>query len=207
MTRPPVPPLCLVTDAGAPLPVPEQAERAARGGAAWVQLRDKTLDDAGFAALARALIARLAPLGAALIVNDRVEMARAVGAAGLHIGQSDGDPRAARARIGPEAVLGLSIETDAQLGAVPGCVDYLGVGPVRATGSKPDHATPLGLPGVARIVRAARVPCLAIGGLGAADAPAIRAAGCAGLAVVSAVSRAADPEAAARAILESWRHA
>ncbi|MEM7642221.1 MAG: thiamine phosphate synthase [Pseudomonadota bacterium] len=203
-----IPPLCFVTEAGAPLEVPDQAERAARGGAGWVQLRDKAFGDAAFAELARAVDARIGPLGARLIVNDRVEVARAVGAHGLHIGQSDGDPRAIRNRIGPDLVLGLSIECHDHLAAIPpGCVDYLGVGPVRATASKPGHAPPIGLDGLARIVRSIDLPCMAIGGLGAGDVPALRVAGCAGLAVVSAISRAKDPEAAARAIVNEWTHA
>ncbi|MEO0682275.1 MAG: thiamine phosphate synthase [Pseudomonadota bacterium] len=200
-----IPPLCFVTDAEAPLPIPEQAERAARGGARWVQLRQKTLDDRAFADLARAVSARLDPLGAALILNDRVALVREVGAAGLHMGQTDGDPAEARARIGPDAVLGLSIEAADQLAAIPpGCVTYLGVGPVRATSTKPDHAPPLGFDGLARIARATDLPCMAIGGLDAPDIPAVRAAGCASVAAVSAISRAADPEAAARAFLDRW---
>lgn len=200
-----IPPLCFVTDADAPLPIPAQAERAARGGAVWVQLRHKALDDAAFADLARVLRDGLAPLDAKLIVNDRVEVARAVGAHGLHIGQSDGDPRAARDRIGPDVVLGLSIEAAPQLAAIPaGCVDYLGVGPVRGTASKPDHAPPLGWDGLTEIVAATDLPCMAIGGLAATDAGAVRAAGCDGIAIVSAISRAADPEVAARQFLTAW---
>ncbi|MFQ6552567.1 thiamine phosphate synthase [Aestuariibius insulae] len=197
--------LCFITDADAPLSVPDQAERAARGGAGWVQLRDKTLDTDAFTDLARAVADRIAPFDARLIINDRVEVAHAIGAYGLHIGQSDGDPRRVRARIGPDAVLGLSIERYDQITTIPpGCIDYLGVGPVRATGSKVDHAPPIGFGGLARIVQDTRLPCLAIGGLTACDAADLRRAGCTGLAVVSAISRAADPRAAARAILDQW---
>ncbi|MEM7728786.1 MAG: thiamine phosphate synthase [Pseudomonadota bacterium] len=199
-----IPPLCFVTDADAPLPIPDQAERAARGGAAWVQLRHKTMDDAGFAELARALRRRLDPLGAQLVLNDRVAVARELGVFGLHVGQSDGDPAAIRAWIGPDMVLGLSIEAESQLAAIPRGVDYLGVGPVRATPSKADHAAPIGLVGLARIMAAVPAPCMAIGGLSAADVPAVRAAGCEGLAVVSAIARAADPEVAARTIVNAW---
>lgn len=201
-----IPPLCFITDAHAPLPIPDQAERAARGGAGWVQLRHKGLDDAAFADLARALMGRLASLGVDLIVNDRIEAARALGARGLHVGQSDGDPAAIRDRIGPDMVLGLSIEHEDQLAAIPprGRVTYLGVGPVRATGSKADHAPPIGFDGLARISAAAGRPCMAIGGLLAADIPQVRGAGCKGVAVVSAISRAADPQAAARAFLDRW---
>lgn len=201
-----IPPLCFITDADAPLPIPEQAEQAARGGAAWVQLRHKTLDDAGFADLARALRLRLDPFGALLILNDRVEVARALGCFGVHVGQSDGDPVRIRDRIGPDAVLGLSIETQAQLATVPGDgITYLGVGPVRATASKSDHAAPLGFNGLANIARATAVPCMAIGGLTVADVADVRRAGCASIAVVSAISRAADPEHAVRGFLEQWR--
>ena len=200
-----IPRLCFVTDAGAPLSVPDQAERAARGGAGWVQLRHKELDEAAFAELARAVAARLAPMGAGLIVNDRVEAARALGARGVHIGQSDGDPAAVRARIGPDMALGLSVEHEDHLAAIPrGCVTYLGVGPVRATASKPDHAPPIGFDGLTRIAAAAGLPCMAIGGLRAADVAEVRAAGCEGVAVVSAISRAPDPQAAARALLDRW---
>lgn len=200
-----IPPLCFITDADAALAIPDQAEQAARGGAAWVQLRHKTLDDAGFADLVRAIRARLDPLGAKLLVNDRIDIACALDCFGLHIGQSDGDPARIRDRIGPKAVLGLSVEAEGHLTAIErGCVTYLGVGPVRATASKSDHATPLGFDGLATIVRAASLPCMAIGGLNAADVRRVRSAGCAGIAVVSAISRSPDPQGAARSFLDEW---
>lgn len=180
---------------------------AVRGGATAVQLRDKRASDADLVARTRRLRAHLAPLGVPLIVNDRLAVALAGGADGLHVGQSDGDPARMRAALGPDAILGLSIETEAQLAAVPAGIDYLGVGPVRATASKPDHAAPLGLAGLARIVRAAPVPSVAIGGVGAADIPDLKAAGCAGIAIVSAIAGAPDPEAAARDLAHAWRHA
>jgi thiamine-phosphate pyrophosphorylase len=202
-----IPALCFITDATAPLSIPEQAEQAARGGARWVQLRHKTLADAAFADLTRELMARLRPLDASLIINDRVDLAGTLGVAGVHIGQSDGDPFAIRKRIGSDAILGLSIEAHDQLAAIPpGCVSYLGVGPVRATPSKPDHAPPLGLDGLARIARATALPCMAIGGLAAPDARAVREAGCTGMAVVSAISRAPSPEIATRNLLHEWNN-
>lgn len=202
-----IPPLCFITDATAPHSVLNQALAAARGGAGWVQLRDKTLPDAEFAALARALRAALAPEGVPLILNDRVEVAIALGAFGLHVGQGDGDPAAIRRRVGPGMVLGLSVETSGQLAHVPEGVDYLGVGPVHPTGSKPDAAAPIGIAGFATIAAQTRLPCLAIGGLSARDAAPIRAAGGAGLAVISAISRAPDMTGAARSLLTAWRHA
>lgn len=200
-----IPPLCFITDPDAPLPIVQQAEQAARGGAAWVQLRHKTLGDPEFAELAKALRAILDPLSVVLVVNDRVEVARGIGAAALHIGQSDGGPRAIRDRIGPDMILGLSIEAQDQVAPVPvDCVSYLGVGPVRVTGSKADAAPPIGFDGLARIAGATALPCMAIGGLRVADVPAIKAAGCSGAAVISALSRAPDIEAAAHDFMLNW---
>ena len=146
----------------------------------------------------------MAALGVCLIVNDRVEVALAVGAHGLHIGQGDCDPVAIRRRLPPGMILGLSIETEAQARHVPPCVDYAGVGPVRATPTKPDHAAPIGFAGLARITALLPMPSFAIGGIRPGDAAALRGAGAVGMAVVSAVTRAADPVAAARALIEEW---
>lgn len=195
-----------VSDPSAKIGVIEAAEAAARGGATLVQLRDKSAEDDAFAALARELIARLAPLGVPLIVNDRVEIARAVGAAGAHVGQSDLAARAARDALGPEATIGLSIETPAQLAAVDwDVVDYVGAGPVRATATKPDHAAPLGFDGLAEICAASPAPVVAIGGLGPSDVEAARRAGAQGIALVSTIFGAEDPERAARDVAEAWR--
>ncbi|WP_299508504.1 thiamine phosphate synthase [uncultured Roseobacter sp.] len=200
-----LPPLCFITDADAGLPIPDQVEQAARGGAAWVQLRHKTLADQDFADLARSLKDRLAPLAVKLIINDRVEIARTIGAWGLHVGQSDGDPALIRRRIGPDMVMGLSIEAEDQMAAIPSAsINYLGVGPVRQTLSKPDHAPPIGFEGLARIAAKTALPCMAIGGLTAADVPAVRAAGCESIAVISAISRDADLQSAARDFIRKW---
>ncbi len=181
---------------------------AVRGGATLVQLRDKHRSDAELIPLARRLVAALEAQGVPLIVNDRIEVVLASGAAGLHVGQGDLGVAEARRRIGPDRLLGLSVEAPEHLEALPlGVVDYVGAGPVRATASKPDHAPPIGFEGLARLVAAAPVPAVAIGGLGAGDARAVKAAGAAGMAVVSAIGAAADPEAAARALALEWRRA
>ncbi|QPH52795.1 thiamine phosphate synthase [Pontivivens ytuae] len=199
-------PIYFVTDPSAPLTFAAQARAAARGGASTIQLREKTLPDAELIPLARGLKDLLAPRGIRLIVNDRIEVARAADADGLHIGQGDGDPREARAALGPGKLLGLSVENADQLAAIPeGAVDYLGVGPVRATATKPDHAPPIGFDGLARIVAATPLPCVAIGGVGPGDMAAVRASGAVGAAMVSAISRAPDPEAATRSLLAEWR--
>ncbi|MGP3697750.1 thiamine phosphate synthase [Rhodobacter sp. NSM] len=181
---------------------------AVRGGATLVQLRDKRRSDDELIPVARRLIAALDPFGVPLIVNDRVEVALSSGAAGLHVGQGDLGIEEARRRIGPDLILGLSVEEMRHLEALPlGILDYVGAGPVRATASKPDHAMPVGFDGLARLVRAAPVPAVAIGGLGPGDARAVKQAGAAGMAVVSAIGAAADPEAAARALAEEWGRA
>jgi thiamine-phosphate pyrophosphorylase len=177
------------------------ARAAAAGGVTLVQLRAKTLPDPELAALAMALRAVLRPLGIPLIVNDRARVAVAADAEGLHIGQGDGDPVAARAAIGPRRLLGLSIEAPDQLARLdPAIVDYVGAGPVFPTPSKPDAAPATGFDGLAAIVAACPVPVVAIGGLGPDSAAASIAAGAAGIAVVSAICAAPDPEAAARAL-------
>lgn len=197
--------VCVVTDPDAAMPVIEQARAAARGGAWAVQLRDKTASDAVLHALATELLSEMEALGGRLIVNDRIEVALSAGAHGLHIGQGDGDPKRARERLGPGRILGLSVETPEQTLRVPSCIDYIGAGPVRATATKPDHALPIGMAGLALIAATVAVPTIAIGGLGTGDAAALKDAGAAGLAVVTAVTRAADPEAATRALVREWR--
>lgn len=181
-------PLYVVTDPQAALTVPDQVREAAKGGARIIQIRDKTAPDARLAALVHALLPEMAALGVCLIVNDRVEVALAVGAHGLHIGQGDGDPVAIRRRLPPGMILGPSIETEAQARHVPPCVDYAGVGPVRATPTKPDHAAPIGFAGLARITALLPMPGFAIGGIRPGNA----------------VTRAADPVAAARALIAEW---
>jgi thiamine-phosphate pyrophosphorylase len=180
------------------------------GGATIVQLRDKGADDATLVAAARALRAELAPLGVPLIVNDRVAVAAEAGADGVHIGQDDGDPAAARALLGPDALIGLSVTRAAEIATVDaGVVDYVGLGPVFATATKPDAAPALGLAGARAIAARLPAPWIAIGGIDATNAADVIAAGAAGIAVVSAICAADDPaEAAAglrRAIAEGSR--
>jgi thiamine-phosphate pyrophosphorylase len=197
-------PVYIITDPDAPLPVVEQALAAARGGAALIQIRDKRASDANIAALVLQLLPPLTALGAKLVVNDRLEVALRTGAHGLHIGQSDGDVEEARRRLPKGTMLGLSIETIDQARRIPPGVDYIGAGPVRATATKPDHAPPIGFDGLAEIVAVAGLPTYAIGGLGPGDARTLRGLGAAGLAVVSAVTRAPDPQAATAALLAEW---
>jgi thiamine-phosphate pyrophosphorylase len=173
---------------------------AVRGGASCVQLREKTVDTRDFLALARALKALLASLDVPLLVNDRVDIALACGADGVHVGQSDMPPEDVR-RLMPGALIGLSVETLAQLPAAERApVDYYGVGPILATPTKADAAPPMGLDGLAAIRARTRRPLVAIGGIHLPNAAAVVAAGADGLAVVSALCAARDPEQAARAL-------
>ena len=197
-------PIYVITDPHASLPVIEQARAAAQGGAALVQIRDKDISDFEFTALVKSLLPEMVAYGVQLIVNDRVDVAIATGAHGLHIGQGDGDVATIRQIMPQGMILGLSIETDAQAHRIPAGVDYIGAGPIRATATKPDHARPIGFEGLAQITATTRLPTYAIGGLGHGDAAAIKAAGAIGMAVVSAVTRAPDPIAATRALVNEW---
>jgi thiamine-phosphate pyrophosphorylase len=186
----------------------ETARAAVSGGATLVQLRDKHAGTASLIETGRALKAALAGTGAILIVNDDVEAAIAIGAEGLHIGQNDMHARNARERIGPSMILGLSVETEELAAAVdPAIIDYAGIGPVFATSTKPDHEPPIGIDGLAALVKACRVPAVAIGGLKANHTGPVLAAGAKGLAVVSAICGMPDPRQAAAGIAEAIRKA
>jgi thiamine-phosphate pyrophosphorylase len=194
----------LVLDAGLCGDPVETARAAAEGGAGVVQLRMKEATTAERIATGRAVQA--AVRGRALfVVNDDIEAALALSADGVHVGQGDMPAAEVRRAIGAGALLGLSVETEAQAAAIPDCVDYIGAGPVRATATKPGHAEPTGWDGLARIAAAAPVPAVAIGGVSAADAAEAHRAGAAGLAVVSAICAAPDPGAAARDIARAMR--
>jgi thiamine-phosphate pyrophosphorylase len=179
--------------------IAETVRAAISGGVTMVQIRDPEAKTRALVEEARVLVALLRPLGIPLIVNDRADVAVAADADGVHVGQADMPPREARALIGTDRILGLSITSAADLAAADlDGVDYLGVGPVFATLTKPDAAPPLGLDGLAAIARRARLPSVAIGGINATNAAATLAAGAHGLSVVSAIMAAPDPEAAAR---------
>lgn len=177
---------------------------AVAGGVTIVQLRDKDADDAALAQTAVTLRDALAATGVPLILNDRAAVARAAGLAGVHIGQDDGDPAAARALLGPDALIGLSVTRADEIATVdPAVVDYVGLGPVVASATKADAAAPLGFAGLAAIGARLPLPFIAIGGITAANAGDAIRAGAAGVAVVSAICAAADPRAAARAIRDA----
>ncbi|MCE9684573.1 thiamine phosphate synthase [Halomonas alkalisoli] len=181
----------------------ETVVAAVRGGVTLVQLRDKQASDDELIDQARRLKAALAGSGVPLIINDRLNVALASQADGLHLGQDDGDVAAARLALGERAILGLSVQNLEQMARLdPDPLDYLGLGPVFATVTKQNHARPLGFDGLATLVAASPLPAVAIGGLQAEHAARVRAAGARGSAVVSAICGQADPEAAARAFFD-----
>jgi thiamine-phosphate pyrophosphorylase len=179
----------------------ETTRLAVAGGVTIVQLRDKQADTAKMIETGRALKAALSSTGVPLIINDDVEAAIAIGAEGLHVGQSDMVAAMARQRVGDGMILGLSVETENLARRVdPSIVDYVGIGPIFATSTKPDHKQPIGFDGLARIIAMAPVPAVAIGGVKAEHAGPALAAGAKGIAVVSAICGQPDPQAAARRI-------
>lgn len=181
---------------------------AAEVGVACIQLRDKAGTFDGRVLLGREIRSAIAPLGGCLIMNDDVEAGVACAADGVHVGQGDMCVAQARELIGPDRILGLSIETVDQAGQVdPSLVDHVGIGPIRATTTKPDAADPLGFDGLARAVAACPVPAVAIGGVKASDADALARAGVAGLAVVSAICGQPDPGEASRDLVAATQRA
>ena len=171
---------------------------AAAGGVTMVQLREKECSTAEFIQLARELKAALAPLGIPLIINDRVDVALAVDADGVHIGQSDMPYATARKLLGSDKIIGLSVETmDEVVAANALDVDYIGISPVYATPTKTDTLTPFGLDGVDEVMRCSRHRCVAIGGMNRDTVGEVIAHGVEGVAVVSAIVAAPSPREAA----------
>lgn len=183
-------------------------EAAVAGGATVVQYRAPTGTKRELYETARALADLLRPRGVPLIINDHLDLALAVDAAGLHVGQDDLPVQAARRLLGRGKLLGLSITAPGQLDAADvTAVDYLGIGPVFATVSKADAAPALGLEKLAELAARSPLPVVAIGGISFENAAAVFAAGVAGVAVVSALSLSGDPEGAARALRSVSRRA
>jgi len=195
--------LYVVTDAGesAERSHVEVARAALAGGADALQLRDKSATAQNLCWLVSEIQPIARKFGAVLLVNDRVDVALAAGADGAHVGQDDLPARAARRLMAPPAVLGVSAGNlaEARKAARDGA-DYIGVGPVFATPTKPDAGEPIGMEGLARIARAVSIPVVAIGGITLDNVMAVIEAGAAGAAVVSAVVSAGDMAQAARAL-------
>lgn len=167
---------------------------AAQAGATLVQLRAPDWKKRALVECARALKKALDPLHVPLIVNDHADVCLAAGADGLHVGQKDLTPADARALIGPDKILGLSVNTEEELKAADvGLIDHFGIGPVFATATKKDAAAALGVPGLARLISLSPLPAVAIGGINRENAGNVLSSGVDGIAVVSAICGQHDP--------------
>lgn len=178
-------------------------DEAVAGGVSCVQLREKDLDSRQFVEQAKALQKVLQPLCIPLIINDRVDVALASGAAGVHLGQSDMHIRDARPLLGDSVIIGISAESVEDAVAAEGDgADYIGISPVFSTSTKKDIAQPLGLAGVSRIRELVQIPLVGIGGISEHNAAEVIHHGADGVAVVSAIVSADSPTRASASILE-----
>ena len=198
----PDPALLLVTDRHqARRPLAEIITAALAAGCRWVSLREKDLPEDEQVPLLRALLPIARRHGARLMLHGEAALAMLAGADGVHL-PSGSDPAAARALMGPGLLIGVSIHTATEAEAIdPQAADYALAGPAFETPSKPGYGPEIGRKGLAEIARAARVPVLAIGGINAARVADVIAAGCAGVAVMGGVMRAADPAREIRALI------
>jgi thiamine-phosphate pyrophosphorylase len=202
----PDPPLLLVTDRRqARRPLVEVVAAALAAGCRWISLREKDLPDDEQVVLARGLLPMVRRHGARLMLHGEATLAALAGVDGVHL-PSGTDAIGARTLLGSGKLIGLSIHTvpEAET-ADPATVDYVLAGPAFETVSKPGYGPEIGRKGLADMARAAHVPLLAIGGINATRVGEILAAGCAGVAVMGGVMRAADPSQAAGALIATLR--
>lgn len=175
---------------------------AVSGGVTMVQLREKTADTRTFLERAFALKRLLQSTGVPLIINDRVDIALAVDADGVHLGQSDMPVTIARQLLGPDKIIGLSVENFEQIKEANQLdIQYIGISPIFATPTKTDTHTPFGLEGARQAVALSTHPTIGIGGINASNIAAVRATGLDGVAVVSAIMSASAPRQAAQELL------
>jgi len=193
--RVPDPPLLIVTDRRqARRPLPDVVTAALKAGCRWISIREKDLPADEQVLLARSLIPVAHAQGARLTIHGDAALAAAAGADGVHL-SAGSDPAAARALLGREKLIGISIHTVTEADGVdPSSVDYVLAGPAFETASKPGYGPELGRKGLSEIARVARVAVLAIGGINTARVADLIAEGVAGVGVMGSVMRASDPE-------------
>jgi thiamine-phosphate pyrophosphorylase len=196
------PPLLLVTDRHqARRPLAEIIGAALAAGCRWVSLREKDLPEDEQVPLARELLKMTRRHNACLVLHGEAALANLAGVDGVHL-PSGSDPAAARALLGPGKFVGLSIHTVPEAASIdPGVADYAIAGPAFETPSKPGYGPEIGRKGLREMARAARVPLLAIGGINTARVGEVVATGCAGIAVMGGVMRAADPASEIKALI------
>jgi len=176
--------------------------KAVQGGVTMVQVREKHGDVRAFITRALAVKQILQGTNVPMIINDRVDVALAVDADGVHLGQSDMPAHIARQLIGPNKILGLSIENEQQLAeadALP--IDYIGLSAIYATPSKTNTKKHWGINGLKMALNTTTLPIVAIGGINQSNIPALTATGVHGLALLSAICHADDPKAASEYLL------
>jgi len=178
---------------------------ALEGGVTLLQLREKEISSADFYRLAVQVKELAHAYRVPLIINDRLDIALAIDADGLHIGQDDLPLAVARRLLGPDKILGYSVSTleEARYGEENGA-DYLGAGPVYWTGSKSDIGETIGLTGLQQIKQAVAIPVVGIAGIGAANLPAVKSTGVDGVSLISAILGQADIAQAARSLIDLW---
>jgi thiamine-phosphate pyrophosphorylase len=187
-------------------PLEDVVEDVLAAGATAIQLRDKDAGTGELLPLARRLRERCRAHGALFLVNDRLDLALACGADGVHVGQDDLPAAGIRAVSPPGFLIGVSAETpELAIQARADGADYIGCGPVWPTDSKADAGDAIGVAGVASVARAVRIPVVAIGGITPERVPELLDAGAAGVAVIRAVLAASDPSAAVRDLLRTSR--
>ena len=196
-------PLLLVTDRQrASQPLQAVVAAALRGGARWLSLREKDLDHAERVVLLAEMVSLGRPFGATVIVHGDIEAALEAGADGVHL-PSDGSPAQARDRLGDRALIGLSVHSGAEATSVDQAVDYVTLSPIYPSPSKPGYGPALGPAGLSSAVATAKVPIVALGGIGCENATDCLARGATAVAVMGGVMAAADPEAATSEILRA----
>jgi thiamine-phosphate pyrophosphorylase len=198
----PVPPLLLVTDRRqARRPLAEIVGAALAAGCRWVSLREKDLPEDEQVPLARALLAMTRRHDARLVLHGQAAIAKLAGVDGVHL-PSGSDPAAARKLLGPGKLVGLSIHTALEAASVdPEAADYVIAGPAFETPSKPGYGPEIGRKGLRETAGATNIPVLAIGGINTARVGEVIATGCAGIAVMGGVMRAADPASEIKALI------
>lgn len=201
----PVPPVLLVTDRGqAKGDLVDLVAAACAGGCRWLSLREKDLKPAEQIALFARIADVARRFGARVTLHGPAQLARAARADGAHL-PGGSDAAAARALLGPDALVGLSLHTlEEAARADPACLDYVTASPVFASASKPGYGPALGTDGLAAFVSASAVPVIALGGVIAGNAARCRAAGASGVAVMGGVMGADDPGGAFRAVAGAW---
>lgn len=200
--------LVVITDreAAAPRSLVEVVRAALAAGAPAVQLRDKRASARELHAAGRVLLPMARSAGALFFVNDRADVALALGADGVHVGPDDLPVAALRARVPDAFLIGTSTDRpDEARALVAAGADYIGCGTVYPTATKADAGDAIGLDGLDRVARAVPVPVIGIGGITADTSAAVAGTAAAGIAVVSEVMRAPDVHATVRALLEPWR--